>query len=82
MSRVSMPSMSDQGYYVQAVDTEWRSRKRAYSVRGAKQQDGTYINAVVTTPLFTLKAPRLRIKETANRVKIRVLERVANRRSE
>ena len=43
---------------------------------GRRQADGTYVDAVVTTPLFTLKAPKVRIVETGNRVKIQVLARV------
>ena len=82
MSRVGVPSTSDQLYYVRAVDTKWRSRKQACSVSSTKQADGTYVNAIVTTPLFTVKAPRIRIKETATRVKIQVLARVADKRRE
>jgi hypothetical protein len=35
------------------------------------------VNAVVTTPLFTVKALRVRIKEAATRVKIQVLARAS-----
>jgi hypothetical protein len=76
MSAVKVPCNTDQLYYFKAVDTEWRTRARAYTVSGQRQADGTYVNAVVTTPLFTLKGPRIRIVETANRVKIQVLARV------
>jgi len=38
--------------------------------------DNAYKNAVITTPLFTLKAPKVRIKDSAKRVKIWVLSRV------
>jgi hypothetical protein len=40
------------------------------------EADGTYVDAVVTTPLFTLIAPKLRVVGHANRVKIQVLARV------
>jgi hypothetical protein len=76
MSRASVPSVTDQLYYVKIVDTQPASRKQPYSVTGTKQPDGTYTNAVVTTPLFTLKAPKVRIRATGNRVKIQVLARV------
>jgi hypothetical protein len=67
--------LTDQLYYLRIVDPEWKNRA-AYSVTGTKQPDGSYTNAVVVTPLFTLKAPRLRVRETGQRVRIEVLERV------
>lgn len=75
MSAVSVPMLTDQLYYLRIVDPDWKSRA-AYSVTGTKQPDGSYTNAVVVTPLFTLKAPRLRVRETGQRVRIEVLERV------
>ncbi len=79
ISKTAVPAMSDQLYYVKVVDTEAATRKQAYTVTGMKQADGTYLDAVVTTPVFTLKAPKVRIHETATRVKIQVLARVAAR---
>jgi len=76
LSPVKVPCNTDQLYYFKAVDTDARSRKAAHTVTGKKQDDGTCLDAVVTTPLFTLKAPKLRIKEAGNRVKIQVLARV------
>ena len=76
MSPVKVPCNTDQLYYLKVVDTDSRLRKQAYTVAGERQADGTYVNAVVTTPLFTLKAPKVRVKESGNRVKIQVLARV------
>jgi len=76
MSPVKVPCNTDQLFYVRAVDTEADTRKQAYSVAGTREADGTYVDAVVTTPLFTLKAPKLRVVESGNRVKIQVLARV------
>jgi hypothetical protein len=76
MSPVKVPCNTDQLFYFRAVDTESRSRKQAYTVTGQRQADEAYVNAVVTTPLFTLRAPKVRIVETGNRVKIQVLARV------
>ena len=64
MSPVKVPCNTDQLFYFRAVDTESRSRKQALTVSGQRQADGTYVDAVVTTPLFTLKAPKVRIVET------------------
>ncbi len=77
MSATTVPAMTDQIYYVKVVDTQPAAHKQAYAVAGTKLPDGTYANAVVTTPVFTLKAPKVRIKETSMRVKIQVLARVS-----
>ena len=79
MSPVSVPMNTDQLYYVKVVDTEWQAHKTPFAITGTPQPDGSYTNATVTTPLFTLQAPRVKVVETGNRVKIRVLERVAPR---
>ncbi len=76
LSPVKVPCNTDQLFYFRAVDTESRSRKQALTVTGQRQADGTYVDAVVTTPLFTLKAPKVRIIESENRVKVQVLARV------
>ncbi len=76
LSPTKVPCNTDQLFYFRAVDTESRSRRQALTVSGQRQADGTYVDAVVTTPLFTLKAPKVRIVETGNRVKIQVLARV------
>jgi hypothetical protein len=80
MSAVAVPMNADQLYYLRIVDTEWKSRKEAFTITGVKQPDGTHTDAVVVTPLFTLKAPRIRIRESGARVVIQVLDRVSQRR--
>ncbi|WP_321474076.1 hypothetical protein [uncultured Paludibaculum sp.] len=75
VSGLSVPSLSDQLYYVRAVDTSG-AREKTWSVEGAAQPDGTYRRAVVRTPVFTLKAPHVRVIETGDAVKIQVLARV------
>ncbi len=79
LSPTSVGAVVDQLYYVKVVDTAAGTRQRPYEIAGARQADGTWLNATVTTPLFTLKAPKLRIKETATRVKIQVLARVGGK---
>jgi hypothetical protein len=76
MSPVKVPCNTDQLFYFRAVDTDSPSRRQALAVTGRRQADGTYVDAVVTTPLFTLRAPKVRVVETGNRVKIQVLARV------
>jgi hypothetical protein len=76
LSPVKVPCNTDQLFYFRAVDTESAARKQALTVTGQRQADGSYVDAVVTTPLFTLKAPKVRVIEAGNRVKIQVLARV------
>ncbi len=76
MSAVAVPMNADQLYYLKIVDTDSQSRKEAFTITGAKQEDGTYTDAVVATPLFTLKAPKVRLRESGRRVVIHVLDRV------
>jgi hypothetical protein len=76
MSPVTVPMNADQLYYLRIVDTLWQARKEAFSVTGARQEDGSYKNAVVVTPVFTLKAPHVRVQESGKRVIIQVLDRV------
>jgi hypothetical protein len=78
MSPVAVPMNADQLYYLRIVDADWQSRKGPFTITGAKQQDGSYKNAVVVTPLFTLKAPHVRVQERGTRVVIQVLDRVAS----
>lgn len=76
LSRVTAPAELDQLYYIRVVDTEWKERSEAFKLSGDKQPDGTWKNAQVRTPLFTLTAPHVRVRETGNRVKIQILSRV------
>jgi multidrug efflux pump subunit AcrA (membrane-fusion protein) len=76
LSRVTVPLETAQLYYVRIVDTAPKKGDHGYVLTGQKQPDGSYVNATVTTPLFTLKAPRLRVGESAGRIKLQVLSRV------
>ena len=41
-----------------------------------KEGDDVYFNAILTTPLFTLKAPKIRIRADERRIKISILARI------
>jgi hypothetical protein len=56
--------------------TARRQREKPYAPDGAPQLDGTFKNAVLRTPRFTLKPPRIRILQAGDLVKIQVLARV------
>jgi hypothetical protein len=73
LSRVTVPFETAQLYYVRLVDTAPKKGGRGITIAGQKQADGTYVDATVTTPLFTLKAPRVRVIESATRIKVQVL---------
>ena len=75
VSGLSAPSMSDQIYFIRAVDSA-ASREKGWSVEGTVEPDGTYRRAVVRTPVFTVKAPHVRVIETKELVRIQVLARV------
>lgn len=79
LSRTTVPAVADQLYYLKVVDTAPATHKQPYTVVGTKLADGTWANATITTPLFTIKAPKVRIRETATRVKIQVLARVGGK---
>jgi hypothetical protein len=71
------PILIDKIYHLIMVDPEAAKRAKPYEVTFEKQEGAdTFLNAVVTTPLFTLKAPKVRIVSDASRVKIWILARV------
>ena len=73
-----VPAETNQLYYFKVVDTGWRTRKAPYSIRyEAKEAGDIYTKVTLTTPLFELRAPRIRITEEPSRVKIRILSRVS-----
>ena len=76
LSALPAPAELDQLYYIRVVDMDWKTRPEPYTITRDRQADGSWRNARVQTPLFTLKAPHLLIKETTNRIKIRILSRV------
>lgn len=73
---IATPAEVDQLYYIRAVDTEARPGAAPYSVEGTRQPDGTWTQAIVHTPLFTVKAPHVRMLEAGSLVKVQVLARV------
>ncbi len=73
VSAIRAPAAVDQLYYLRVVDTE---RRGSYQISGEKTPAGAVKNAVITTPLFTVKAPLARVREAGDLVKIEVLARV------
>lgn len=70
------PVLHDQYYYVKWVDTKAAAGEKGYSVTCTRQEGpDVYYGAVVTTAGFTLRAPKVKIRESAGRVKITILEK-------
>jgi len=76
VSPITAPTEVNQLYYIKVVDTESASRAQTWGIKAEKMDGDVLTNAVLTTPLFTLKAPAIRVKEQGGRVKIWVLSRV------
>ena len=73
-----VPVEINQLYHFRVVDVGWKSRKAPYTIRyEAKEGEDIYARVTLTTPLFELKAPRIRITEEPTRVKIQILNRVS-----
>ena len=76
LSAITGPAEINQLYYIRTIDTRERKGSEPLKVEGVSQPDGSWKTAVVQTPLFTLKAPHVRIQESGNLIKIQVLARV------
>jgi len=76
-SGTTIPTETNQLFYVKVVDTDWKTRDKPYALSFDKKEgDDVYFNAVLTTPLFTLKAPKIRIRADERRIKISILARI------
>jgi hypothetical protein len=69
------PVCMEQLYHLRYVDMG----DRGYTVKSLKNEGDVHYDAVITTPGFVLKAPKVRVKERGNRVKLVVLEKVRAR---
>jgi len=73
----TIPVEKKQLFYLKIVDTHPRKGEKPYSIDYEKKEgDSVYYNVVITSPLFTVKAPKIAIKESEERVKFTFLSRV------
>ena len=73
----SIPVEKNQLYYLKIVNTNPVKGRKPYEISYESKEEGNiYKNVVITTPLFTIKAPKIAIQETENRVKFSFLSRV------
>ena len=66
------PMVIEQLYHLRYVDTQ----NQGFTIDSSRKQGEIYYDAVVNTNGFTLKAPKIRVKERGNRVKFIVLSKV------
>lgn len=71
------PMIMDQLYYVKWIDTSSKSLKEGYKLEySRKEGDDTYYDAVIKTGGFELKAPKVKLTERPERLKITILSKV------
>ncbi len=71
------PIVQDQLFYVKWIDTEAKPGEKGYTLTfGKKEGDDIYIDAVFTTGGFTLRAPKIQVRETPERVKVTILAKL------
>ncbi|MDH4197852.1 MAG: hypothetical protein OEW05_10620 [Candidatus Aminicenantes bacterium] len=69
--------LGDQLYYLKWVDAAGDPKVKGYTLTcSRKEGDDVYYDAEFTTKGFTLKAPKIRVKDTPSRVKVTVLAKV------
>jgi hypothetical protein len=78
ISGLDVPCLVHERSHLQVIDTAHTKGKPACSVQFTKRE-GTNVfhGAVIKTPVFTLKAPKVRISESPKRVKIAILARTS-----
>ncbi len=64
-------------YHLILIDPEAARKTKPFEIAFEKQEGpDTFVNAVVTAPSFTLRAPKLKIASSAGRGRIWILSRV------
>jgi hypothetical protein len=67
----------NQLYYVKLIDAKSKESKKPYKINYESKDDkGFYYNVIVTTPLFELKAPKITIIKSTNKIKFVIHSRV------
>jgi len=77
MSFSPVLSEINQLYYVKLIDINSDKNKNPFKIKyESKDEYGFYYNITITTPLFILKAPKITIIESTNRIKFVIHSRV------
>jgi hypothetical protein len=76
LNMTEAPAEVNQLYFIKVINTNPKKSGKKYSIDyQSKDANGVFSNVTITTPMFTLKAPKIKIRERANRIKIIVLSR-------
>jgi hypothetical protein len=74
------PMLTDQLYYFKWVDPAGDAKVKGYTLSySRKEGEDVYYDAVFKTKGFTLRAPKIRVKDGPSRVKVTVLAKVKER---
>lgn len=77
LSFESVPTEVNEIYYVKVVDENFSKRSEPFKINyESKDDNGFYYNVTINTPLFILKAPKITIIESSNRIKFVIHSRV------
>jgi hypothetical protein len=72
-----VPIEINQLYFLKVVDVDSDKHGEPYKMKyDSKDNNGFFYNVTITTPLFTLKAPKISVRESSNRVKFIIQSRV------
>lgn len=72
-----VPIEINQLYFLKVVDIDSDKHGKPYEMKyESKDNNGFFYNVTITTPLFTLKAPKISVRESSNRVKFIIHSRV------
>jgi hypothetical protein len=77
ISLKSIPIEVYKVYYIRVIDTNPKKEGEPYSIKyQSKDSTGFYYNAIIETPLFTLKTPKVSIIESEERVIFMIQSRI------
>lgn len=72
-----VPAEINQLFYLKVIDTGTANTGEPFTIKCESfDEKGFYHNATITTPLFTLKAPKVSVVRTSNRVKFIIHSRI------
>jgi hypothetical protein len=69
-------TVADQLFYLKWVDPAGDPKVKGYTLTSSRREGDDYYDAEFKSAGFTLKAPKIRVKDTPSRVKVTVLEKV------
>jgi hypothetical protein len=75
-----VPIEINQLYFLKVIDVASDKPEKPYYMKyESKDNNGFFYKVTITTPLFTLKAPKISVRENSNRVKFIIHSRVSGK---